>query len=208
MKKIRTLLFDLGGVLIEVDPDRGLSLLQTQMHPSVSKRRLHHVLYNADLLERYERGKIDSESFYREVQKQLRQSISFNAFRNAWQGIFRPNRPMIEFLKRMKKEYQLVLISNTNELHMECILKRFAFMKDFDCCIYSYRTGYVKPEKEIYLAALRICGAEAGSSLFIDDSASNIEGAQRLGIRSLHFTGNNEFLSLWESSDFHSLNGA
>jgi HAD superfamily hydrolase (TIGR01509 family) len=193
----QTILFDLGGVFIDVHIEKGISALQKRL-VSVSDETIRRIVLNPHLLNLYERGKIGSEVFHAEVMRQLGRNVPFDIFRQVWQDIFTPNEPMIGFLKYLRGEFKLVALSNTNELHIRHLSECYDFMNCFDHHVYSYETGLMKPEPEIYQKALDVAGAKAEASLFVDDLQSNIEAALALGIPAFHFTGNAAFFQFWE----------
>jgi putative hydrolase of the HAD superfamily len=194
---IRTLLFDLGGVFVEVHIEKGISALQ-KLWGSVPPESLRRAVLDPELLGLYERGRIRSEAFHAELILRTGADIPFEMFARAWQDVFTPNEPMVAFIKSLQGKFRLVALSNTNELHVRSLSERYDFMNCFDHHVYSFETGFMKPEAEIYIRALDVAGAEAGTSLFIDDLQSNVEAARALGIQAFHFTGYAAFKRFWE----------
>jgi HAD superfamily hydrolase (TIGR01509 family) len=194
---IRTLLFDLGGVFVEVHVEKGLSALQ-KLWGSVPPEALRRTVLDPELLVLYERGRIRSKAFHAELVLRTGVDVPFDAFARAWQDVFTLNEPMASFVQSLRGKFVLVALSNTNELHVRRLSECYDFMNCFDHHVYSFETGFIKPEAEIYLRALDAAGAEAGTSLFIDDLRPNVEAARALGIQAFHFTGNADFRRFWE----------
>lgn len=66
----------------------------------------------------------------------------------------------------------------------------------FDTVVVSYEVGLAKPDPRIFELCLARLGAETRETLFVDDRADNVEAAARLGIRTVHFTGDDAFARL------------
>ena len=93
-------------------------------------------------------------------------------------------------LLELKKKFKILMLSNTNPLHIEVSAAREFARVDktkndfFDKCYLSYEMGMVKPNADIFEALLYDAGVKAGKCLFLDDGLRNIETAQKLGIQS------------------------
>src|SRR3990170_3516731 len=94
---------------------------------------------------------------------------------------------LADLIERLKKDFRLCLLSNTNELHFEFIRKNFPVVYKFDMWVLSYEAGVMKPDPEIFRIALRKAGIEAEEAIFIDDIRGHVFGAQGLGINSVEF---------------------
>jgi HAD superfamily hydrolase (TIGR01509 family) len=89
---------------------------------------------------------------------------------------------MLRLAKGLKKDYQVCLVSNlTNEMMRE-ILTKHQIKKYFVTTVFSNKTGYLKPETEIFDLALKKMRAQPKETLFIDDSKTNIRAAQKIGM--------------------------
>jgi putative hydrolase of the HAD superfamily len=193
---VRTLWFDLGGVFIHMHAERGLARLSKALDIE-SSAFLREAVFDPRILSRYETGRLSTSQFHAEVCGRLGREIPLSQFREVWQEIFSPNRPMIRFLSKLKSRYRLLLVSNTNEMHMEFIIGHYPFLDMFDTRIYSYETGIAKPDRGIFMHALEASKAGASECLFVDDSPENVRAAESLGIRSHRFEGNRAFFAYW-----------
>jgi len=94
----------------------------------------------------------------------------------------------VEIVKELKvKGWSLYLLSNFSVEKFDLIRNRYDFLKLFDSMIISGHHKLVKPDPEIFKLTLRLIGREADECLFIDDSPTNIESAQKLGFHTIHF---------------------
>lgn len=195
---IKNLIFDLGGVLIDLDMDavdRGLR--EYGMDTPVAE------LLTAS--RRYETGKIGTEAFLDSVQAALPGSRR-DGIRDIWNAMIR-NVPQqrLEFLEALHQSgrYGMFLLSNTNALHMEQVRVNMGpqafnrFKNCFQGFYLSHEIGMRKPEPEIFAFVLRQHGLEAAETLFIDDTLEHTLGAASLGIRTWHLNvGQEDVLSL------------
>ena len=109
----------------------------------------------------------------------------------------------LQFIDGLKKDYKIILLSNTNEIHIkkfEDDLKKNnmleQFYKCFDKIYYSSRMGKRKPEENCFNQVLEENGLIAENTLFIDDSIQHIEGAKKVGVKTFHLEKNKSILDL------------
>ena len=96
--------------------------------------------------------------------------------------------PPVDILTKLNKKYSLWIISNTSNQNIEDFKNQFKFIKLFKGIITSESAQYSKPDYRIFNYALDIAQTNSYSSIFIDDSLSNIKSAKRLGFKTLHYT--------------------
>jgi glucose-1-phosphatase len=183
---IKTVILDLGKVLVDFDFARGLERMsrRSACPPAEIRRRLA----DARLAYRYETGQLSSERFYREVCDLLSLEADFEEFCAIWNHIFLPD-PLIpaEFLEGLRRHQKLVLLSNTNEIHFRYLATRYPLLGHFDSRVLSHEVGAAKPDPAIYEAAVRASGFTAPECFFADDVAENVEGARRAGLDAEQF---------------------
>lgn len=180
---IKTLIFDLGGVVLNLDQDRTLRAF----------RRLGADLDNLNeqttLFTDFETGKITATTFIDHLEIILKGEASRKQIADAWNAMLLDlPAQRVALLKELKKKYRLLLLSNTNSLHMDAIFEensRQVFEEVFDKLYLSYEIGLRKPNAACYNYVLNDAGISAQESVFIDDSRANIRGAESAGIRSI-----------------------
>lgn len=183
---IKNIIFDLGGVIYELDfPgfNRNLTLLQKQSNGAEIYSRLKQPGVFSD----YERGKIDTVTFRQRMREELVLDASDSQIDRAWNsllvGLF-PGR--LELIARLKPNFNLALLSNINPLHLEYIKSECSdIFNQFDRCFFSCELGTRKPERRIFELVLDRMNFAPHETLFIDDSPPNIEAAIALGIRAI-----------------------
>jgi glucose-1-phosphatase len=185
---ITTLIFDLGGVLINLDlPQciqkfKELGLQDFEQHLSLFGQK--------GFFMQFEKGQIGVDEFRNEIRKLAPNPLTDEQIDAAWCSFLCdiPNQKM-EILLELKKKFRLLLLSNTNQLHIEVSASgEFARIEKkitdiFDKCYYSYEMGMAKPDLEIFEAILTDAGVKAEECLFLDDGPKNIEQAASLGIQ-------------------------
>jgi glucose-1-phosphatase len=183
---IKALLFDLGNVLVRVDTERAFR--QIADVTGFSRRAIIDMLIGGRLHDRYEIGAISTDDFYAEFSKRSSKQFSRAELLDAASDIFTEMKEMTELVGRAKRMgYRLVVVSNTNEAHVEFVRKRWRFLEDFDQLVLSFQIGAVKPQRQFYEAALQAAGCAAQECLFVDDLAPNIAGATEFGFNTLLF---------------------
>jgi glucose-1-phosphatase len=191
------LLFDLGGVFIRVHTDRLIGRIK-DIFGAPSDDAVRRAVLDPPILSQYETGRLSDIEFFTAVQARIGRISSLPAFRDAWQGCFTPNRPMIRFLESLHGRCRLILVSNTNPMHAEYLIEHYPFLSCFDRLILSFESGTAKPDPGIYHDALAAADAHPHRCLFVDDSEENVAAALELGIPSRRFEGNRAFFRFWD----------
>lgn len=189
---MKALLFDLGGVLINLDVAR----TERAFADLVGNDTLHAQLkaeLDAELFfERYEMGKITDKAFVERLQDMNPKRPSREAVETAWSAMLLdfPAERLTMLRELRQAGHPLYVLSNTNALHVaeaRRIVQRAHGAEEnyenyFDKVFYSHEMGYRKPMPAIYEAVLADRGLKAEEVLFIDDNAENIESARRVGL--------------------------
>jgi putative hydrolase of the HAD superfamily len=182
----RVIVFDLGNVFIHVDTVRLAGDLAHAAGTSGQEQALSEILEHG-LARDYERGRISSMAFFESLRERLRSGLTFESFRRIWCGIFSPVQPMIDCLGLLRGNYKLVLLSNTNALHVEYCHSVFPWLDLFHHRVYSFEVGLAKPDPEIFRWTFARAGVDAGDCYFVDDRVENVETAFSLGMTAYRF---------------------
>lgn len=187
MAHARWFMFDLGNVLIRLDYDRVLERIEKG---STSKReRIVGLLDGPGGYRDLEKGIVSFRDFHQFVCDRMGYGGDLRAFRELWADFFAgPVEGIDEVLRRVRLQYRVAFLSNSNEVHADVIPRRFAalFEKD-DVFIFSHRLRCAKPDPETYIQALELLGARADETLFVDDLLENVAAARNLGIQAFQF---------------------
>jgi HAD superfamily hydrolase (TIGR01509 family) len=184
--KIEALLFDLGKVLIDFNFETGVEALHACC--SISRDRFEEVLWDKAWIRRYERGEISTTEFHQYLCKTANLKMALPDFRETWSSVFLPDLMVSEeLLAALKREYRLVLVSNTNEAHFEFIRSTYRIVDYFDRRVLSYEVGSLKPDRKIFEHAITAANYPAEALFFTDDREENILAARQLGMHAHQF---------------------
>lgn len=177
-------LFDIGNVLLRFDFHLALRALAAQSDASDPVE----VLSRIELVKfALEDGQIDRAGFVRGVFDVLRYRGTEVEFIAAWEDIFAPNEPMLALVEQLHERFPLYLLSNTSDIHVDYIFRRYPVFQRFSGAVYSYKVKASKPDPAIYRIACEQLGIKPTATFFIDDLLPNIETARALGFRTHHY---------------------
>jgi HAD superfamily hydrolase (TIGR01509 family) len=189
MKGIRNIIFDLGGVILNID-----NKLTEEAFVKLGVKNFHEIFghgHAASFVLEYEIGNITDEQFIAELRKISGLSVSDKEILDAWNRLlldFPPER--IQLLKELKEKYRLFLFSNTNALHVVELKQRHRDAFDntelddyFEKAYYSQMLGMRKPDIASFLKIIEENNLLPEETLFVDDALINIEGANAAGLK-------------------------
>jgi len=180
---IKNIILDFGDVLINLDkPATAKAMVQhgfTEVTPNLES-----------LFQNYEKGLIASSDFLDEVSEHF-PNASRDYLTKAWNSIlldFPEER--LQFIEQLAAEnqYKMLLLSNTNELHMDCVKEQMGterfnrFKNAFDVFYLSYEMRMRKPDAEIFNFVLEENQLTPEETFFVDDVKENTDSAASLGI--------------------------
>lgn len=186
LKKYDTIIFDFGQVIVDLNYPACLHAFQKW---GAEELKVKQLFGYTSFHKEYEKGEMHTELFIDLCNDFLETSISEPDFRAAWNLMVgdMPKRRM-DFLLALKEQKQVILLSNTNEIHEEYFEEKIR--QDFGVQgmahfvhhpLYSHRIGLRKPDLEIYEYVKQHHVAE-GQALFLDDRMENVEAAKSAGI--------------------------
>jgi putative hydrolase of the HAD superfamily len=181
---IRYVISDLGKVILFFDNDIFFGKM-ANYSPFSKEEIVALTSAHFKLVEYFDKGEMTPEEFYRQVTRTFDAEIDYDTFCSIYSDVFSPNPPVLELMKRLKRNYKILLLSNTDVLRFGFIQKKFPEILFFDGYILSYEVGLMKPDPQIYREALKKAGAEARECVFIDDINENVEAAIKLGIHGI-----------------------
>jgi HAD superfamily hydrolase (TIGR01549 family) len=183
---IEVIYLDLGKVII--DFDYSVATREIMKVTRVSPDEIAHVLCDGSLILEYETGKISSAEHYQKVCCRLQMNISMEQFQQLWGSMFLPEPLLSEsLLKKLRQRYRLILLSNTNEIHFDYVLKKYPILQHVEERLLSYQLGCMKPEPRIFQMAIERAGVLPEQIFFADDRTENIEAARQAGIQAYRF---------------------
>jgi putative hydrolase of the HAD superfamily len=201
-KKISALVFDFGGVMARPQDPACVRQLMDIRGLGGAVERFKSV-YFARRIE-YARGAVDVHEYWEGVCRELGIALPAQSLPaliakdlDAW-FVYRP--AMIEAVAALKSRVRTVaLLSNINFEGIGRLRSTFPRPGLFDHMTFSCELGLMKPERAIFDYCLGAIGAEPGESLFVDDSAENVEGARAAGMNAHRFIDEIHFLAELET---------
>lgn len=177
--QIKLVLFDLGGVLVEL----GDELFPRSWIPEGQNFGLKE-WFASDIAIQFETGLISSGDFISGLKQRLSKNVSdqelLSAFERWPKKLFSSTD---ELLNRLKIDYKIAVLSNSNEVHEPILMREFGLQSRIEDVFFSHIIGHSKPSKEAFKHVLTTLGFEPHEVIFFDDSSANIIAAQRLGIQ-------------------------
>jgi HAD superfamily hydrolase (TIGR01509 family) len=176
---VKAVVFDLGKVLVEFD--YGIAGRKLAARATMAAADLGKFLVHVPLIIRYETGLLTSEEFYQEVRRGSGFLGDMEEFASLFADIFTPIEPMVGLQAELRRlGFPTYIFSNTNELAIRFIRRRFPFFQNFDGYILSYEHRSMKPESRLYEVVESESGCRGAEILYLDDRLENIEtGAAR-----------------------------
>jgi glucose-1-phosphatase len=186
MNQVKTILLDVGQVLVALDFPAALR--RVMQHSRLSAEEIRKRLLDHPAIISYESGQISTEEFHCTIGRLLEMEVTLEEFKAGWAQIFALDAGDGQcispaFFRELKERYQLVAVSNTNQMHWEYLESVMPLLAEFDDLVLSYQVGAMKPQPLIYEAVLQRTGRAPEELFLVDDLALNIEGAQQFGIR-------------------------
>jgi HAD superfamily hydrolase (TIGR01509 family) len=182
---IRCVISDLGRVIIFFD--NNIFFEKIANYSPYSKEKIGELTSaHFDLVELFDKGEMTPQDFYLRAAEKLGARIDYDTFFSIYNDVFSLNLPVLRIMKRLKRNYRLILLSNTDIMRFGFIKKKFPGIMIFDEYVLSFEVGFMKPHPQIYKEALKRAGYKAKECVFIDDREENIDAAAKLGIDGIH----------------------
>ena len=188
---IEVILYDLGNVILPFSHFQIAEKLSrfSQRDEFQEPKRLFSYLFDFEngAINGYEIGKVSSLEFFQFLKESLQLTLRFEEFVSIWDDIFSENEEVSKIILSQKGKWKLGLVSNTNPLHFDYVLKKFPILYIFDKWILSHEIGFKKPAIEIFQRAIEWASVNPEKILFIDDMKTHVEVAISLGMQGIHF---------------------
>ncbi len=203
LQEVKNIVFDLGGVLLDIDPERTVKSFEVLGLTNVIKPGGWG--YKQEVFLQMEEGKLTDDEFRNGVRELLSAPASDAEIDQAWCAMlidFPDER--VSLLRQLESKYNLYLFSNTNNIHVNYFHKLFhqkfgfsmsdLFVKDY----YSNEINSRKPNLESFQFVLNDAALNPRETLFIDDSKENVEGAKQAAMHAFHLDGETSLHQLFK----------
>lgn len=204
LNHIKNIVFDLGGVLIDLEPERTLRAFaelkkysQTKDTNSLATKEEEksHISINdlvgggeSEWMQKYQVGEISTEEFFSHVASGYHPNITKKQLEEAWCAMLLSlPKNRLEMLKRLREAgYQVLILSNTNEAHTAWVHRHFEEIglqigEHVDRVYYSNEIGLAKPDHACYEYVIQDANILHNETLYIDDLEKNVKAGQLAG---------------------------
>ena len=191
-KNIKNIVFDLGGVLVDLDFKAAINGLQKAGFVNVKEQ-----LQSFDregIFQKFELGEMTAEEFRTAIRENSTVTLTDEEIDALWNAmLLEIPREKLELILDLRGKYMVYLLSNTNSIHWDFVCKNafnyrgFRVNDYFEETFLSYEMHLAKPDKAIYEKVLQDANLLAEETLFIDDSEANCKAAEEVGIHAHHY---------------------
>lgn len=197
----KNIIFDLGGVLLDLDfkgmnrKFQNLGIQDFEKYFTLKKQ--------SSFFEELELGLLTPAEFCERLRQESQIDLEDRVIEEAWNLLLKDfNWERMRYLEKLSKKYKIFLFSNTNSIHAQCFEQKCleqmgrSLESYFEKVFYSHGLHLRKPDKESFLEVLHLAGLQDSETLFIDDNAANIAGAQESGLQTIHLQSPQTILDL------------
>jgi putative hydrolase of the HAD superfamily len=183
--KIRTVLFDLGNVLVHIDPEAPIRVLgiSSEVDLRLYKKYIPEYVYH------FEKGNLVADQLFDLLGDIFENRYTYEEMRYAFMSIIgHPVAGMDAIIKKAAQKAHVALASNTNDLHFDHCRRAVPAVRLLHHHYLSYQIGALKPDAEFYRHIINDLEADPETIFFIDDRQENVTAAMKEGIRAHRFT--------------------
>ena len=191
-KKIRNIVFDLGGVLVDLDFKAAINGLQKAGFANVKEQLM--AFDREGIFQKFELGEMSADEFRSAIRENSTVSLTDEEVDGLWNAmLLEVPREKLELILHLRGKYMVYLLSNTNSIHWDYVCKNafnyrgFRVNDYFEETFLSYEMHLAKPDKAIFEKVLEEANLLPEETLFIDDSEANCKAASELGIHTHHY---------------------
>ena len=182
MKAIRTLFWDVGGVLLTNAWDH------EERERAVEKFQLQKADFEArhkEVVPAFEEGKVTLDQYLDRTVFYQPRKFSKDDFKSYMFSLSKPKAEVLDFARTLSGKYLMATINNESREMNEYRIKQFGLTQILDLFVSSCYVGMRKPDEKIYRLALDLIQKTPDECCFIDDRTVNIEGAAKVGMRTV-----------------------
>ena len=191
-KNIKNIVFDLGGVLVDLDFKAAINGLQKAGFANVKEQL--QTLHQGGIFQKFELGEMSADEFRTAIRENSTVELTDEEVDNLWNAmLLEIPREKLELILDLRGKYMVYLLSNTNSIHWDYVCKNafnyrgFRVKDYFEATFLSYEMHLAKPDKAIFEKVLQDANLLPEETLFIDDSEANCKAAEEVGIHAHHY---------------------
>lgn len=203
LQGIKNIIFDLGGVIINLSVEKTYQSFATLS--GLMLQEVKELVNQSAFFHEYEKGLISDMEFRNHLRGLLQMNVDDTQLDNAWNAMLL-DIPIerIRLLERLKGQFNLYLLSNTNNIHLQSFNKQVFQLTGFPSldqyfhnAYYSHLIRMKKPDVEVYEYVLQNNNLHPQETIFLDDNPENLAGAKKAGIKTFHVQQPDQIFSLF-----------
>ena len=178
---LKAFIFDLGNVLLLFSHDRMYAQVAELCGKAAGDVR--DAFLSDDLGPRFESGQISESELQIHLEQRIGVRLEREPLHRAIADIFTPNDEMLQVVDELRRQdFRLVLLSNTNSIHIRWIESQYDVLSKFDACVLSHEVGALKPDPRIYAAALAHTNCPPNECFYTDDIGTYVAAGREIGL--------------------------
>jgi putative hydrolase of the HAD superfamily len=191
---IKTVIFDLGGVLVRTENRQPRQKLAEKY--GISYQELSDLVYRTKSANLATIGKVSAEDHQQTILKNLNLPLdSFSTFEDEFWGGDRLDSHLVEFIQSLRGEYKTVLLSNAWDNLRQLLEGLWKIDGVFDHIFISAELGLAKPDPEIYKVVIDSLDQDPSELILIDDFVENVKAAREARLNAIHFRNRDQALA-------------
>ena len=202
-KNIKNIVFDLGGVLIDLDFKSAINGLQKAGFSNVKEQL--QAFDREGIFQKFELGDISADAFRSAIRENSIITLTDSEIDNLWNlMLLEIPREKLELILELRGKYMVYLLSNTNSIHWDYVCKNafnyrgFRVNDYFEKTFLSFEMHLAKPNKAILEKMLNDANLLPEETLFIDHSEANCKAAEEIGIHAHHYHIGDDLSKIFE----------
>ncbi len=181
---IRSIVFDIGWVFVNLDPRPILDCLAANGAPVVDLQTLHAQVAFVD----HETGRLSGHGFLEKLALLTQRRVPIEQLHARWLDMFELQPAMVDLAHRLSDHYRVHLLSNMGDLHWSYLSREYGLHRIGHGALPSFVAGFMKPQAGIYIEAERRFAMQPAATVFIDDRRENVAAARARGWNAIEHT--------------------
>ena len=177
----KTLIFDLGKVLVYFDFARGYTAFENYCRHNAAEIREIVRARGVGMIRDFETGLIEPRDFHQRLCEMLDIHADYAQFCQSWSSIFTDELIPESTIEALHQRYRLLLLSNTNAIHFDLVRQKYPVLRHFDHLILSHEVKSMKPDSGIYLEAIAHAQCRPEECFYTDDIEENVIAGRKFG---------------------------
>lgn len=185
-QKVEGLLFDLGGVLLNIDFN--LAFRKWKQWTSLPIEELQSRFKMDEAYQKHERGEIGASQYFNHLRNILELQATDSEIALGWNAIFVDEiDETLNYISKTRSQLPCFAFTNSNPTHQDFWFNKYPrVVQSFDKVFVSSELGLRKPERQSFEAISDATGISLDAMLFFDDTEENVIGAEKSGMRAIH----------------------